>query len=257
MKLEGLPPAERPAFIKKNARLWRLFGQYLAKMSYGKCWYSESDDPQAFFDVDHFRPKAEAKRADGSVDEGYPWLAFSWQNFRYAAGRSNRLSTDEKAEVVVGKGSWFPLMEGSAQATWDERCEADERPRLLDPTVKADVDLIDVNADGSMACSSLCMGSAKERVKSSIELYGLDLPKVSSARRAVMREVIDLHTSLLDVLVAANEHPEAADKLPVPRQIAQLRRATMPTARFSRAARAQLLMLGGASFCASPEDLPI
>lgn len=46
-------------------------------MSYGKCWYSEAKDAGANFDVDHFRPKAEAKRAENLVDvEGYAWLAF-------------------------------------------------------------------------------------------------------------------------------------------------------------------------------------
>ena len=112
-QLEALPPDERSVFIKKKSHIWRAFARYLAKMSYGKCWYSESNDPQSFFDVDHFRPKAEATRGDGSKDDGYPWLAFSWENFRYSAQRSNRLSTDEDTEVVVGKGSWFPLMDGS------------------------------------------------------------------------------------------------------------------------------------------------
>lgn len=257
-KLEDLPPEERGAFIKKKASIWRRFAKYLSKMSYGKCWYSESDDPQAFFDVDHFRPKAEAQRDDETIDEGYPWLAFSWENFRYAAGRSNRLNTDENTELVVGKGSWFPLMEGSPLATWGNRCLADERPKLLDPTVRADVDLIDVKADGSMGCSGLCVGTARERVKRSIELYGLDLPNLSGARKGVMREVIDLHTSLMETIVVANEHTEAAEKLPIPRQVEQLRRATMPNSRFSKAARAQLMLLpGGAQLCGSPEDLPL
>ena len=50
-------------------------------MSYGKCWYSESLDPQSFFDVDHYRPKLEARRSDDVTDPGYAWLAFS-ENFR-------------------------------------------------------------------------------------------------------------------------------------------------------------------------------
>ena len=33
-------------------------------MSYGKCWYSEAPDPQSFLDVDHYRPKLEAKRSN-------------------------------------------------------------------------------------------------------------------------------------------------------------------------------------------------
>ena len=53
---------ERKEFIGKKSHVWRAFARYLGKMSYGKCWYSESNDPQSFFDVDHFRPKKEAKR---------------------------------------------------------------------------------------------------------------------------------------------------------------------------------------------------
>jgi hypothetical protein len=64
-ELETVPEAERAAFIKRKSHIWRVFGRYLAKMSYGKCWYSESRDAQSFFDVDHFRPKAEATRSEG------------------------------------------------------------------------------------------------------------------------------------------------------------------------------------------------
>lgn len=95
-RLEKLPEAERPEFIRKNAKIWRAFGKYLAKMSHGKCWYSESPEDQSFFDVDHFRPKLEAQRTKDQCDRGYEWLAFSWENFRLSAQRSNRLSTNEK-----------------------------------------------------------------------------------------------------------------------------------------------------------------
>jgi hypothetical protein len=108
-QLAALPPPERAAFLKKKSHIWRGFARHLARMSYFKCWYSESSDPHSFFDVDHFRPKAEARRNEDQVDDGYPWLAFSWQNFRYSAGRANRHSKDEESEQVVGKGSWFPL----------------------------------------------------------------------------------------------------------------------------------------------------
>ena len=71
-ELEALPPAERVPFIKKKSHIWRAFARVLASMSFGKCWYSESLDAQSFYDVDHFRPKAEAVRAEGEIDDGYP-----------------------------------------------------------------------------------------------------------------------------------------------------------------------------------------
>ena len=105
-------------------------------MSYGKCWYSEAKDAGANFDVDHFRPKAEAKRTEEIVDaEGYAWLAFDWDNFRLSVQNCNRLNKDDTGETV-GKGSWFPLIEESPKATWTNRCVCDEKRVLLDPVVK-------------------------------------------------------------------------------------------------------------------------
>ena len=175
-KLEALPADERPAFIKKKSHVWRAFARYLSKMSYGKCWYSESLDPQSFFDVDHYRPKLEARRSDDVTDPGYEWLAFSWENFRLSAQRSNRVSKNEETDENEGKGNWFPLLETSPKACWENRCEDTEQPVLLDPVKKADVRLIDVQDDGRMGPSRICIGSARLRVERSIELYGLNLP---------------------------------------------------------------------------------
>lgn len=252
--LEALPPQDRKAFIEKKARIWRSFGRYLAKMSYGKCWYSESNDPQSFFDVDHFRPKKAAKRADNLEDDGYPWLAFSWENFCYSAGRSNRLSTEEAAEKVVGKGSWFPLLDASKQADWGDRCEALEQPVLLNPTLVADVALIAIDPDDGRAVHSFtCLGSIKQaRVARSIEIYGLNLGNLITARKRVMREVQDHHATLLEIVAAGNDM-ESVDRLHE-----QIRRATRSDAPYARAARTKLQSLpSGAALCAQPEDLPI
>lgn len=249
--LEALPPKERKAFIERKSHVWRAFGRYLAKMSYGKCWYSESDDPQSFFDVDHFRPKKAAKRADGSEDDGYPWLAFSWENFRYSAGRSNRLNTDEVTDAVVGKGNWFPLLDGSVKADWDNRCETQETAVLLDPTRQQDVDLLDVNPEDGRVCPSFtCVGPVKrERVQRSIEIYALNLGNLISARKRAMRSVKEDYQMLMDICVAGNDL-ETINQLRV-----RLRRATSPTAPYARAARAMMNSLPlAAQFCAQQEN---
>ena len=250
-KLDSLPPDQRKAFIEKKAHVWRAFGRCLSKMSYGKCWYSESNDPQSFFDVDHFRPKKAAKRADGLEDDGYPWLAFSWENFCYAAGRSNRLSTDEVTEQTVGKGSWFPLLAGSCQASWDDRCQGAEQAVLLDPTLRDDVALIDIHPDDGRAVPSIsCLGAVKQqRVDRSVEIYGLNLGNLISTRKRVMREVWDNYLNLQDIIA------QGVDMAAVDRLQMQLRQATMPSAPYARAARAKLHSLPfGGSFCAQPED---
>ncbi|MPT00926.1 MAG: hypothetical protein E2581_20855 [Pseudomonas sp.] len=252
-ELEVTPAENRKAFIERKAHIWRSFSKHLAKMSYGKCWYSESNDPQSFFDVDHFRPKKAAKRAEALEDDGYPWLAFSFENFRYSAGRSNRLSTDENTEQTVGKGSWFPLMEGSPCASWDNRCLGNEKPVLLDPTVRSDVALIDINADdGRVVASKICLGQAKQlRVRKSIELYGLNLGNLVTARKRVMREVENNYKNLMDI-IGANIDMAAVERLQD-----QMRTATMSSAPYARAARAKMFAMGAGEFCAQPEDVAL
>lgn len=251
-ELEAKPEAERKTFIEKKAHIWRSFAKHLAKMSYGKCWYSESKDPQSFFDVDHFRPKKAAKRANGSSDDGYPWLAFSLDNFRYSAGRSNRPNSDEDTEEAAGKGSWFPLLDGSPCANWDDRCVDQERPLLLDPKVRSDVALLDINPETGLAVASpTCLGQIKTlRVSRSIQLYGLNLPKLVNARKQVMREVEENLMNLLDTLGAGVDTP-AVDRLQ-----RQIRCATTVDAPYARAARAKLFALNAPMLCAQPEDGP-
>lgn len=247
---------ERVAYIKANAAIWREFAAHLKKMSYGKCWYSESDDPQSFFDVDHYRPKARARRSEKHTDDGYAWLAFSSDNFRLSAQRSNRLSTDEVEDDVVGKADWFPLQNGSPFATWDNRCTSSEKPMLLDPTVRSDVDLIDVDGNGRMQASAICFGANKERVDISVKLYGLNLPAITSSRKRVMRDVQRAYEMLQKSLLAAGQTASLADDLDILKQLDSLRRMTMSDRPFARAARSALTLQGGAAFCASAEDTP-
>ncbi len=86
-QLEALPAGQRAEFIRRRSHIWRAFRPYLCRVSYGK-WYSENPEVQSFLDVDHYRPKLEAKRSEVECDPGYGRLAFSWGNFRLAAQRS-------------------------------------------------------------------------------------------------------------------------------------------------------------------------
>ena len=250
-ELEALPPEQRAAYIEKKSHVWRGFARYLAKMSYGKCWYSESDCVQSFKDVDHYRPKKQAKRNHTEADDGYPWLAFSWDNFRLAAQRSNQVNRDDDTDESVRKGAWFPLMQGSKRATWDDRCVAEERPVLLDPTNQDDVTLVEIHPDDGRAIPSLtCVGSAKQtRVTRSIELYGLNLGHLVTARKRVIREAEAQYQNLMDIVAAAH------DMAAIERLIGQMRTMTLPSAHYARAARSKLLSMGAGAFCARPEDL--
>jgi len=254
-KLERLPAADRASFIKRKAHIWHAFRRYLSKMSYGKCWYSESIEPQSFSDVDHYRPKLEAKRSDSETDPGYEWLAFSWSNFRFSAQRSNRPNKNEDTGSTDGKGSWFPLLDGSPRATWGDRCENTEQPVLLDPVKKADVRLIDVRDDARMGPSLTCIGTARLRVERSIEVYGLNLPGLKEARLRVMREINELYAILAKTLEAGGMIAKVADSLPIDQQVEVITKKTHPSSAYSKAARSQLIRLGAGALCLQPEEL--
>jgi hypothetical protein len=251
---------ERRDYIKRNSKIWRAFGQYLAKMSHQKCWYSESLDPHSFFDVDHYRPKLRAQRTENEVDDsGYKWLAFSWENLRYAANCANRRSTNHETGFVEGKGDWFPLLPGSTVASWNNRCIEDEKPLLLDPVNRDDVSLVHVSDDGTIVPSRLATGSDKQRVIVSAKTYGLNLPRLKEARLRHMREVKERGATLLGTIEATQNvqmSDNTADLLRVKPQIEALRQSTLPSQPYSAAARHVLISLGLPMICAQPEDLP-
>lgn len=207
--LEKLPKEQRAEFIKSNSAVWRAFSTSLAAMSHKKCWYSESPEPQSFCDVDHFRPKGEAKRSENETDTpGYDWLAFFWENFRFSANRSNRLNRNLETGNTDGKGSWFPLLPESPKAHWDDRCEHKEKPVLLDPVEPDDVRLVDVDDHGRIIPSQFALSTkAKHRVVRSCEILGLNLPDITSARLAVLRDMKELGIQLGELLELVADDP--------------------------------------------------
>lgn len=258
--LEKLALVERKAFIERKGHIWRRFAKYLNMMSYGKCWYSESKDAHSFMDVDHFRPKNSAKRSESESDDGYPWLAFDWDNFRYSAQRANRLSTHEETEETHGKGDWFPLMPNSKTATWANRCLKQERPLLLDPTRIEDVRLIEVKASGLMGASKLCMGPAqRERVTRSIKLLGLDLPGIVEARQVEMRAadalLDDVEKAIATAELLGSASEVLAENMPIIPKLLQLQNMTRPQYPYASAVRAQLRERGFAEYCLREEEI--
>lgn len=243
--LERLPAADRAEYIKKKTHIWRGFSKYLSKMSYGKCWYSEARDAGAKFDVDHFRPKAEAKRSDEVVDhEGYPWLAFEWENYRLSAQNCNRLNKDEKAKRTVGKGSWFPLLNDSPKACWDDRCIEAEAPILIDPVVKDDLHFVDFDQRGLFKPSDLCVGLPAKRIRESAVIYALNFEQMREARFCAMD---DARRRYETILTCAEELGPIGDDAPMralERQIEDLRAKTRADAPFSRAVRIHLQKSG-------------
>ncbi|QQS06271.1 MAG: hypothetical protein IPK50_05100 [Fibrobacterota bacterium] len=131
--------AGRNKFIDDNSDHWGQIKEWLANLSHGKCWFSEAKEIYSHMDVEHFRPKKEAKHLDGTVRDGYWWLAFDYHNYRLCGNVGNRK-----------KGGWFPLQDGSRVSMHNRRCENSEDAYLLDPTDPLDVGMLICDLDGSL-----------------------------------------------------------------------------------------------------------
>jgi hypothetical protein len=79
----------RNKLISDNSSHWGEIKQWLLDLSNNKCWFSEARDIFSHMDVEHFRPKLEAKELDGTKRDGYWWLAFNYRNFREGGFLSN------------------------------------------------------------------------------------------------------------------------------------------------------------------------
>jgi len=130
--------AGRNKLIDDNAGHWGEIKGWLLGLSYKKCWFSEARDIYSHMDVEHFRPKLEAKALDGTPRDGYWWLAFDYRNYRACGNVGNRK-----------KGGWFALRAGSLVSTYNHRCEESEAHYLLDPTDRLDVSLLAFDEQGN------------------------------------------------------------------------------------------------------------
>jgi uncharacterized protein (TIGR02646 family) len=129
----------RNALIDKHSKHWGKLKPWLKALSGGKCWFSETKDLFSHYDVEHFRPKKQARAIDSTVRDGYWWLAFDYTNFRLCGSVGNSK-----------KGGWFPLKDGSMCSSYENRCEQSEAIYFLDPIDADDVALIVFDDEGKL-----------------------------------------------------------------------------------------------------------
>lgn len=140
----------RSEYLKRNGS-WGLLKKWLANSSGDKCWYCEAKSTRAPLDVDHFRPKL-GITVDGVKlvgHEGYYWLAYEWWNFRLSCQRCNRPEKQEDG-VLHGKANEFPIQDEAARCKLPTGSWASESPRLLDPCVATDCQLLGHGIDGEV-----------------------------------------------------------------------------------------------------------
>jgi len=96
---------------------------YLWGSQHYKCCYCEKPVGVKFQHVEHFRPKARARRSKVITTEGYWWLAYDVSNLLLSCPECNNYKRD-----------WFPLEENSPSvAPGEDPLSVGELPTLIDP----------------------------------------------------------------------------------------------------------------------------
>ena len=161
----------------KNVTLKKDFREFF----YDKCWYTEVILAGSDIDIDHFRPKASVKQyKDYHYNEqGYEWLKNEPSNYRGSCAVANR------PHGKGGKRNYFPLKANSPLMQEDNPVE--EKPLLLDPCKREDVELISY-LGGMVTCASHDPDDVT-RCRVSGELYNWDDTFIKRERVKVWEEI--------------------------------------------------------------------
>ena len=219
---------ERNALIDAHSVHWAELKPWLLKLSAGKCWFSEARELYSHYDVEHFRPKKEARDLKGARPrDGYWWLAFNYTNFRVCGTVGNRK-----------KGGWFPLLPGSPCSTYSDQCEEAETPYLLDPIDAHDVNLLAFDEEGKATPAPDTSDWESQRVNETIKRLKLNEHEpLSEARRKVWQEAHQLIEEYKRFKARCNKgyNPVASEKMK--QACIKLRKMMQSTAELSSVAK--------------------
>lgn len=182
----------RSAYIKKNGS-WGLLKTWLASGSGHKCWYCEAKSTRAPFDVDHFRPKL-GITVDGvklTGHNGYYWLAYEWWNFRLSCQRCNRPEKND-TDTLHGKANEFPIRDEAQRCSQPALALATELPRLLDPCVQSDCELLAHGIDGEIKPVALHGSWEFQRARYTIDRLGFNEWNTPETKKNSWRLLDDL-----------------------------------------------------------------
>ena len=103
----------------------------LRQRQHNKCAFCESKEQERFRTIEHIRPKAAARRRDGTTAPGYWWLAWTWENLVFCCSGCNS-----------DKNNSYPLARGGRPLIPEEQPPGDERPLLVNPRTESAIDSI-------------------------------------------------------------------------------------------------------------------
>ncbi len=162
-----------------------------------RCCYCERATMEcAYNDVEHFRPKARADRLNGTIDVGYWWLAWTWENLLFCCPNCNRSAKQDA----------FPLEKGSEPLIPEESPPGREVPTLIDPCGEDPVDSIQFVFDGhhwqpigrhgskrgQRTIEILELGRAELLTLYDIHVHEQVQPRTDATREAIHREDLPL-----------------------------------------------------------------
>ena len=218
---------ERNALIDANSSHWGALKEWLLALSAGKCWFSEVRELYSHYDVEHFRPKKEAKALDSTTRDGYWWLAFDYMNFRACGNVGNRK-----------KGGWFPLKEGSLCSTYTQPCEESEACYLLDPIDETDVALIAFDEEGKVIAMPSSSDWERSRVDETVKRLKLnEHAALAEARRTVWQQMNQLMNDIARAKNRCGSGCNPAAKTTLKEKLSRARAMTNPRAELSAVAR--------------------
>lgn len=234
-KVEVAKAKARKKALNAKSNVWGQLSDILAKRSHGKCWYCESNELRSDNPIDHFRPKG--KVAECSDHPGYWWLAFDWENYRFACTYCNSRRVDVK--TAGGKQDHFPVF---TPPDWNKSEDEEnvERPKLLDPIDEDDYKFLTFNKNGE-ACPSSSDENSEEylKAKESVEKYHLNHVPTKKARKAIrqrIRQIIADTNELLEQGIDMKSRQIKSNK----KELIKLIRPSCTTTKFNTAAKLYL-----------------
>jgi hypothetical protein len=214
--------------IDKKAKVWGALKPWLLQLSYGKCWFSEARECFEDWDVEHYRPKKNAKDLDGNDRDGYWWLSFDWKNYRISGRRTNSK-----------KGTFFPVHNFPADEAHRSHVD-DELPYLLDPCNEHDCELLSFDSLGRAVPMSGVEGWESERVKFSIKIYKLDFDNLELARQLVWNTCDQAKNEIQNLMKEYNEKPTVTLREKINEKMAQFTSYASKEREFSSVALAYM-----------------
>lgn len=248
--------ARREFVTSKKANIWGEIKEQLLTLSHNKCWYSEAPDAVSDWHVDHYRPKGRALDEDGTVHDGYSWLALDWLNYRIAGSYPNSPHKDDLG-VTRGKWDYFPISSRSTRATWENRNTEGEICLILDPTKKTDPKLMTFDEKGIPIAADPANPIAQKKVKTTVHYLFLDSPRLIAARKRKWRETIDWIVEYRNVCPPDYDECTKQDFERFERHLNKLGEITGPQSPYASTARACLRANGLGFLIQSPEEAAV